>query len=87
MAKFIYLPTDKTKIGWDIFVSLVYFSSIFGDLFFTVMGLFPLIIPYLKITQTILSFVLVLDMGFTFFTAYKKEAVITFEKDEKQEEA
>ena len=48
MAKFIYLPTDRTKIGWDLFVSLVYFSSIFGDLFFTVMGLFPLVVPFLK---------------------------------------
>ena len=48
MAKFIYLPTDRTKIGWDLFVSLVYFSSIFGDLFFTVMGLAPLVVPFLK---------------------------------------
>ena len=46
------------------------------------MGLYPLVVPSVKTTQTILSFVLVLDMIFTFFTAFEKEARIQFEKDE-----
>ena len=75
-ARYIYTPTHKTKIGWDIFIAFVYFACIFDDSFFTVMGLYPLVVPSVKTTQTIFSFVLVLDMIFTFFTAFKKEAKI-----------
>ena len=47
------------------------------------MGLLPLYVPYLKTFQTITSFLLVIDIIFTFFTAYKKELRIEIEKEEK----
>ena len=47
------------------------------------MGLLPLLVPYLKTIQTITSFLLVIDIILTFFTAYKKELRIEVEKEEK----
>ena len=46
-------------------------------------GLLPLLVPYLKTIQTITSFLLVIDIILTFFTAYKKELRIEVEKEEK----
>ena len=38
--------------------------------------------PPAKITQSIFSFLMVIDMLLTFLTAYKKEIKIEFEEDE-----
>ena len=82
MGKYIYLPTSRTKISWDIFISLVFFNATFLDLFFQVMGLYPLTVPWIMNSQIIFSVLLVLDIVFTFLTATKKEMRIYIEQDE-----
>ena len=46
------------------------------------MGLYPLVVPSVKTVQTLFSFFMVLDIVFTFFTGFKKEARIEIEKEE-----
>ena len=79
MSKYIYLPMSRTKISWDIFISLILFIAVFSDFFFTVMGLYPLTVPWIKTIQSIISVLLMMDILFTFLTAYKKEMRIEIE--------
>ena len=84
LAKRIILPTSKSKISWDIFICFVYLNSLFDDSFYNVMGLYPLALPAVKITQTFASFCMVVDIFLTFFTAYEKEQKIEFDEQEQK---
>ena len=79
-SKWIISPDSKFKIGWDIFVSLVYLDSLFQDPFNLVFGMYPMVVPWCKHTQTVFSFIMVIDIIFTFFTAYEKEMRIEFDQ-------
>ena len=78
----VILPTSKSKISWDIFICFVLLNSLFDDSFYNVMGLYPLVVPALKILQTFASFCMVVDILLTFITAYQKELKIEFEEQE-----
>ena len=83
-AKRVILPTSKSKITWDIFICFVLLNSLFEDSFYNVMGLYPLVLPAVKITQTFASFCMVVDILLTFFTAYEKELKIEFDEQEQK---
>ena len=78
------LPTSKSKISWDIFICFVLLNSLFDDSFYNVMGLYPLVLPLVKIMQTFASFCMVVDILLTFFTAYQKELKIELDELEQR---
>ena len=69
MVKYIKLPTSATKISWNIFICNIYVISFFADPFCLVFW-FPLWISWIKTTQTIFSILMVIDILYTFITAY-----------------
>lgn len=44
-----------------------------------------MVVPWIKHTQTVFSFIMVIDIIFTFFTAFEKEMRIEFDSQEIEE--
>ena len=78
--KWIIHPDGRQKIAWDIFACCIYLYSLVEDSFFTVTYMYPLLVPAVKQTQTVFSFIMVIDIFIHFFTAYDKELRIEFDE-------
>ena len=49
-AKRVLLPTNRSKMSWDIFICFIYLNSLFDDSFFWVFGMRPVTVPALKVS-------------------------------------
>ena len=67
---------------WDIFICFIYLNSLFEDSFYFAFHLYPLLVRVNKVTQTLFSFFMLIDIVLTFVTAFEKEMKIEFEEDE-----
>ena len=73
LIKYIILPTNPYYIAWLTFISIVYIVSYWSDLFDMAFDLTPLLIPRVKIQQSLCSFLMIIDIVLYFFVAKDKD--------------